>query len=336
MGNPENNGTSPTEKINQSITKEIQKNSQVINLLDVQPANSWLKIAKELPPDRKLYDEFWLEFEMCFFFGGPGSGKSIHAVQIGIEIAQTEPVLFCDFELSTRQFAKRYRYLADTFYVFPEKFYRAEFQRYTEFDPDTLINSIHLNAKEIGAKILIIDNISWIIDNSEKGDIAGNFMKKLSQMKKDHDYSILIVAHTTKRDTTQPITLYDMAGSMKLQNFIDSSFAVVKSSKMDGYAYIKQTKTRSEEEVYGFENVKVGTIQQGNDGFTRFVWEGTANEMEHLKRPSDNERENIKKQALDFIKSGKSFREIQKLTGLSLGALSKYKKQIENEEPLPF
>lgn len=310
--------------------------SQFVSLLSVKQANDWLHEAKGLPPEKKLYDEFWSEFETVFFFGGPGSGKSILSVQIGIEIALEQPVLYCDFELSLRQFAKRYRNSNGQFFQFPPNFYRAEFTRNKEFNPDSLINSIHLNANQINARVIIIDNISWIIDNSEKGDAAGLFMKKLSRMKQDHGYSILIVAHTPKRDTTQPINLSDMAGSMRLQNFIDSSFAIVQSAKMDGYRYLKQTKTRSEELVYGFDNVKVGMISQSYEGLTHMQWTGTANEMEHLRRPNENERENIKQQCLELLKTGKSFRDIQEITGLSLGAISKYKKQMYEEETLPF
>lgn len=310
--------------------------SQITDLLQVKTVNDWLNEAKDLAPDRKLYDEFWSEFETCFLFGGPGSGKSILSVQIATEIAKNEPVLYCDFELSLRQFAKRYRSKDGRFFNFSANFFRAEFQRNTEFNPDSLINSIHLNARNINAKVIIIDNISWIIENSEKGDIAGVFMKKLSRMKQDFGYSILIVAHTPKRDATQPINLTDMAGSMRLQNFIDSSFAIVQSAKMEGYRYLKQTKTRSEELVYGFDNVKVGMINQELNGYTQIQWVSTSNEMEHLRRPNENERENIKQQCLDLLKLGKSFRDIQKITGLSLGAISKYKNQKNEDEQIPF
>ncbi len=310
--------------------------SQIVDLLYVKTVNDWLVEAKDLPPDRKLYDEFWSEFETCFLFGGPGSGKSILSVQIATEIAKNEPVLYCDFELSLRQFAKRYRSKDGRFFSFSGNFFRAEFQKNTEFNPESLINSIHLNARKINAKVIIIDNISWIIENSEKGDHAGIFMKKLSRMKLDNGYSILIVAHTPKRDNTQPINLTDMAGSMRLQNFIDSSFAIVQSSKMEGYRYIKQTKTRSEELVYGFDNVKVGMIIQDVNGFTQMKWFGTANEMEHLRRPNDNERETIKQKCLDMLKMGKTYRDIHEDTGLSLGAISKYKNQMNSDESLPF
>ncbi len=306
--------------------------SQITSLLNVKSANDWLTEAKDLLPERKLYNEFWSEYETCFLFGGPGSGKSILSVQIATEIAEYEPILYCDFELSLRQFAKRYKSSSGDFFSFPNNFFRAEFTRNKEFDPDSLINSIHLNSKQVGAKIIIIDNISWIIENSEKGDVAGLFMKKLSRMKQDHGYSILIVAHTPKRDSAQPINLTDMAGSMRLQNFIDASFAIVQSAKIDGYRYLKQTKTRSEELIFGFDNVKIGFITQANNGFTKIEWVGTSNEMEHLKRPNENERETIKLQCKDMLKMGKSYREIQEHTGLSLGAISKYNKQLENEK----
>jgi predicted ATP-dependent serine protease len=323
-------------KVN-GITKDLGNNqSQITALLNVKSANDWLHEAKDLTPDRMLYDEFWCEEETCFLFGGPGSGKSALSVQIAIEISKNEPVLFCDFELSLRQFAKRYRTSNGDFFDFPDNFFRAEFQRNIEFNPDSLVNSIHLNAIKINAKVIIIDNISWIIENSEKGDVAGVFMKKLTTMKNDNKYSMLIVAHTPKRDATQPITLKDMAGSVRLQNFIDSSFAIVESQKMQGYRYVKQTKTRSEETVYGFDNVKTGIINKAENGFMGIQFMGTSNEMEHLQRPNENERENIKQKCMDLIKMGKPFREIQELTGLSLGAISKYKKQMNGDEILPF
>lgn len=332
--NYEKNQTDTTDS-----AKSLKKN--LLNLLNVKAANDWMLEANNLPPERKLFDEFWSEGETVFLFGGPGSGKSVLSVQCGIHICVElrEPVLFCDFELSLRQFAKRYKLKDGTLYNFPDIFFRAEFSKNTEFNPDNLINSIHVHAQKINSKIIIIDNISWIIENSEKGDVAGIFMKKLSRMKQDYGYSILIVAHTPKRDSTQPINLTDMAGSMRLQNFIDSSFAIVQSAKMDSYRYVKQTKTRSEELVYGFDNVKIGMITQSAEALTHLHWLGTENEMVHLKKANENERENIKQQCLELLKNGKTFREIQEITGLSLGAISKYKNQTKNEkidEEMPF
>ena len=304
------------------------------NILVVKTANKWMDEARNLPDDRQLYDEIWSEGETCFLFGGPGAGKSLFAVQIGVHIAKTEPVLYCDFELSPKQFRKRYRIKEGCEFKFPDNFYRAEFTKDIEFESNGLIQSIDSEAKTIGAKIILIDNISWIIENSEKGEFAGNFMKKLSQIKRNNGYSILTVAHTPKRDESNPINLTDMAGSMRLQNFIDSSFAIVQSFKEDGLRYLKQTKCRSEEKAYGFESVQVLRLEQQANGFTGFTNVGTAVETEHLKRPTEPERIDKKNDCLKYLAEGKPYREIITLTGLSLGAIAKYKK--EQEDLLPF
>lgn len=318
---------------NEKIKNVTTVSTQSPDILTVHTANKWMEEARNMPDDRKLYDEIWCEGESCFLFGGPGAGKSLFAVQIGVHIAQTEPVLYCDFELSPKQFRKRYRADGGGEFSFPELFYRAEFTKDIEFESNGLILSIDFNAKAIGAKIIIIDNISWIIENSEKGDVAGNFMKKLSQLKRNSGYSILTVAHTPKRDESNPINLTDMAGSMRLQNFIDSSFAIVESAKDAGMRYLKQTKCRSEEKVYGFESVLVMRLQQRDDAFTGFTNIGTAIETEHLKRPIEDERLNKKNKCLEYIAEGKTYNEIQALTGLSKGAISKYKSEQEAATP---
>lgn len=320
-------------KVQQIDTENNITSKTSSEILIVKTANEWMNIARNLPDDVKLYDELWFEGESCFLFGGPGSGKSILSVQIAVAIAESQPVLYCDFELNIRQFRKRYKIKDGIEFLFPDKFYRAEFAKDIEFDVNALIESIHINAKSIGAKILIIDNISWIIENSEKGEVAGNFMKKLSYLKRNEGYSILTIAHTPKRDDTNPITIYDMAGSMRLQNFIDSSFAIVESHKSEGLRYLKQTKCRSEEKAYGFESVLILQLDQDATGLLHFQQIGTSVETEHLKRPTDEERNNKKEDCLKLLSEKKSYREIQQLTGLSLGAINKYKNQQHDARP---
>ncbi len=328
-------------KIQPSVDGRTMPTKTTSEILIVKTANDWMEEARHLPDDVKLYDELWCEGESCFLFGAPGSGKSLMAVQIGVHIADIQPVLYCDFELNIRQFRKRYKIRDGIDFLFPEKFYRAEFAKDIEFESNSLIESIDANAKIIGAKIIIIDNISWIIENSEKGDVAGTFMKKLSHLKRNFGYSILTIAHTPKRDDTNPITIYDMAGSMRLQNFIDSSFAIVESARDEGLRYIKQTKCRSEEKAYGFESVLLMQLEQNEKGLLYFKQSGTAVETEHLKRPTETERMTKKEECLKLLSEGKTYSEIRGLTGLSKSVISKYNNQnkIDTEEAtklLPF
>lgn len=309
------------------------------NILIVRSANEWMAIARSLPDERKLYDEILVEGETAWLFGMPGSGKSFFAVQMGVTIAETEPVLYCDFELSLRQFRKRYKTKENLEFVFPKDFFRAEFAKDIEFEASGLIDAIDTNATQINAKIIFIDNLSWVIENSEKGDIAGSFMKKLAALKRNKGYTFLIVAHTPKRDITRPITMMDMAGSMKLQNFIDSSFAIVESAKTDGLRYLKQTKSRSEEKFYDMDSVLIMQIVQDPDGFTQFKKVGTLDsETNHLSSATENERLDKKSECLRLIEKGISYRQIKEITGLSLGVITKYKQEtdtpkLKNEVP---
>lgn len=57
-------------------------------------------------------------------------------------------------------------------------------------------------------------------------------MMKLMNLKKQYGWSLLVIAHTPKRNLSSPITQNDLAGSKKLYNFFDSVVAIGKSAKV--------------------------------------------------------------------------------------------------------
>lgn len=83
---------------------------------------------------------------------------------------------------------------------------------------------------------------------------------KLMTLKKKHGWSLLIIAHTPKRNLSNPITQNDLAGSKKLYNFFDSVIAIGQSAKDQGIKYVKQVKVRAGEYKYGSDNVIVHEI----------------------------------------------------------------------------
>ncbi len=296
-----------------------------MNITSVQ-GKEMLSKTKDLPSTKPLYDQLWFEGQTAFLFGGAGTGKSSYAVQMGKEIAKEQPVLFFDFELSLAQFAKRYFNHEN----FPENLYRVDFKRNIAYSQGQLIAEIQRVATEYNSKILIIDNLTWILAASEKTIDAGNLMKDIASLKRDNDYSILIIAHTPKRDETQPISINDMAGSMVLTNFIDTSFCISKSFKDSRMRYIKQVKVRGSDMVYGYDSVKVLQLSANNDGFLNFEDVGTERENEHLRNLSDEQRIDKKYKAIEMMEQGKSYTEISKELGISKITLSKYKKQKIN------
>ena len=112
---------------------------------------------------------------------------------------------------------------------------------------------------------------------------------------------------------TKPLTQNDLAGSKRIANFVDSIFACGFSAKGDNMRYIIQIKTRNGAKEYGENNVLCAEIKKEN-GFTKFIFEGTSNVKDHLKVWEENERNQA---IIQRINEGKSYREISKEFGIS-------------------
>ena len=283
-----------------------------VGMLRIKSANDTLKEAQQRPDPKPLWLSLWYEGEVCCLFADSNLGKSIYAVQIGESIAHTQSVLYFDFELSDKQFQLRYTDEAGNLYRFSDNFYRAEIDKDfldTENFEDAIISNIEDTALQFGAKVVIIDNLTWLCCNSEKGDDAGKFMKRLMALKKLHDLSMLIIAHTPKRNQSTPISTNDLAGSKKLYNFFDSCFAIGQSAKDIGLRYIKQMKARHGEFEYDGGNVIVCQIEKA-DAFLQFTTIGYASERAHLKEQSEKDKKALKEQAKQLKDSGKTVKDI--------------------------
>lgn len=97
---------------------------------------------------------------------------------------------------------------------------------------------------------MVIDNLTYLRNETERAKNALPLMKHLKALKNKFDLSILVLAHTPKRDMTKPITRNDLQGSKMLINFCDSSFAIGESSKDKSLRYLKQIKVRNSEFKY--------------------------------------------------------------------------------------
>ena len=147
----------------------------------------WILEAAQRPNPRSLWNDLWFEDEVCCLFADTNLGKSILAVQIADQIAQTDKVLYFDFELTSKQFQRRYTdEQTGRTYRFPDNFIRVELsnEAIMEDDIEAVLEQIEFEANESEAKILIIDNITWLTSKSENGDTAAQLMSRLIQMKK--------------------------------------------------------------------------------------------------------------------------------------------------------
>ena len=195
----------PIDLISAELAKAEQLHLEVpehIGMFTVKTANRAIQEAALRPNPNALWMSLWYEGEVCCLFSDSNLGKSIYATQIAAEIAETQRVLYFDFELSDKQYQLRYTDEHGVLHKFADNLYRVEINRdsldVSNFE-DAVINNIEVAALQTGAKVLIIDNLTYLCIASEKGDAAGTLMFRLTGLKKKNDLSILILAHTPKR-----------------------------------------------------------------------------------------------------------------------------------------
>lgn len=312
----------------QAIMGEVEKAKKapkVYGLLAVKPANAWIEDAIKSPDPKTYFNGLIVQFENTVIFASSNVGKSILAIQIAEEIAWQEKIMYVDLELSAKQFQLRYSDVSTgMIHSFPANFIRAEIDPELIVEAnleDEILGSIETAAMQ-GTKFFVIDNITFICNDSEKGSTAGSFMMKLIRLKKKYGLTTIVIAHTPKRRGFEPITQNDLAGSAKLMNFFDAGIALARSAKDNNLRYLKQVKVRTGEYQYDAENVIVYDVVK-TDGFLKFEFQGYAKEDEHLKnRDGGDDYEEIQS-ILKLQKEGKSVREIAEFMDMAKSSVQR-------------
>ena len=320
-----------------SEVKDFAKNAADYNeskgLFTVMTANSWIEQAKTRPIPKMLFGHLWFEGELCILFADCNNGKSILGVQIGDSIskgldikgfkleANKQPILYFDFEMTSKQFESRYSDNFTNHYQFDDNFIRVEINPESDIPTDTdfesfLNESLERTISETGSKILIIDNLTYLRSGTETAKDALPLMKHLKGLKTKYDLSMLVLAHTPKRDLSNPITRNDLQGSKMLINFCDSSFAIGESFGDKGIRYIKQIKQRNCEVVYDAENVVVCEIEKPSN-FLRFEFIGYGVEKAFLRVPTDKDKSELSQNAKQLRAEGHTLRDIAKALNIS-------------------
>lgn len=302
--------------------------------------------SRNMPTPRRLFGDFWYEGEVCVLFADTNVGKSILAVQIADAISKgddpdpegqlknntpAQKIVYFDFELTPKQFELRFSEIdretgeATNPYPFHSNMITAdinpdtadigEFKNFEEF----LNNALESAVSTSGAKVLIIDNITYLRDETENARNALPMMKYLKALKSKYGLSILVLAHTPKRDSGKPLGRNDLQGSKMIINFCDSAFAIGESAKHVGTRYLKQIKARNTEQIYNEENVLLATIKK-EVNFLSFHFGETANERDHLKVITDKVREELKARAIEL--AGQGLKKVQIAAELGVSAMT--------------
>jgi archaellum biogenesis ATPase FlaH len=316
----------------------------------IRTANKRNEDAKNQPDIQNLFGGIWQSGEAAFLFADTGVGKSLLSVQIadclsrGKSITEStknecEPlkVLYNDYELSDRQFLKRYSNDEGKTYKFSDNFFidNVDFTELFSKNPEKkfthiLFQKLRTDIEEIKAQVLIIDNITFLHTQSTQDQQASlDIMRYLTELKKEFNLSILILAHTPKKTENTPITISDLSGSKHLSNFADSVFCIGKSSKGTNRRYIKQIKpSRSSEMIYDYNNVIEFRLEKEND-FLGFYHTGFGSEFENLSMAEDDPK--LIAISLKNTNPQLTIREIAEKVGASKSAVAMWLK--ENTKP---
>ncbi|MFD2146594.1 AAA family ATPase [Mucilaginibacter antarcticus] len=280
-----------------------------------------------------LFGDFWYEGELCILFADTNVGKSILAVQIGDALSRGRPlpninmraqssiVLYFDFELNDQQFSKRYTSAEDGQYQFADTFYRVVFNpdaaranRFTSYH-EYINNALENMLITTQARIIIIDNITCLRTGTQAAATAIALMQKLQGLKNKYELSILVLAHTPKRNPAKPISRNDLQGSKMLLNFADSAFAIGESYTRADLRYFKQIKQRSGQLTYGADNVYLAEIIKPYNNL-HFSFIGGANEAEHLLQYTEQQRQSTEERIIKLHQQGLIYGRLLRIPGL--------------------
>ena len=340
----------PTKEqlFNKQVEERVQAQSRLRGstaLFDVHYADEWMTIAEGMPMPLMLFDSFWRQGELCILFADTNVGKSILAVQIADSISRgvaiegyrlevaAQPVAYFDFELSARQFQARYTCDYQDPYPFSKNFHRAAIDPQVDYVEhgfksfeDFLYAQLELYVENTGLKVLIIDNLSYLNSENEKAKDAASLMRRLNRLKIEYKVSLLVLAHTPKRDQSQPISENHLQGSKAIANLCDSIFAIGTSHRDPHLRYIKQIKGRTDAKEYEGDNVVVCQIIKTNN-FLHFSKMHCSPERDHLRETGDKEMGQQIASVKDLAAKGLSQREISAQLHVPLTTVNRYLKK---------
>lgn len=325
------------DKINKNSFKELKQ---------IRNSKQRMEDAKNQPHIKQLLGFIWQSNEIHIMFADTGIGKSILAVASvdaltkgkGFLFLENEntplTTLYYDFELSDRQFKKRYTNDDGSEYSFNENFYidNIDFVELNKTFPkaqlvDLLFEKFKYDIEKTEAKILVIDNLTYLsTQSSQDTQVALEVMRRLNELKKEFDISILVLAHTPKRFNSSPITLNDLAGSKHLSNFADSVSTIGKSTQGKSIRYWKQVKpSRSGELIFDTGNVIIIEIEK-QDTFLTMKHIGFSSEWDHLKVETGNtETPPQVYEVVELLKQNLTYDNIAVQLGISKGTITKWK-----------
>lgn len=289
-----------------------------VGIMAIKSANDWVDDGLAAPDPKMYFHGLIVEHECTVVIASSNSGKSIFCTQLAEAVAREEKVLYIDCELSTKQFQMRYvEKETRVIHRFPENLLRAELRPDDIVDTgleQAILDSMAAAAEEKGIRHIFVDNITFLLNDSEKGESAGAFMKKILALKRKYHLTLVIVGHSPKREPRTPMTQNDLAGSAKLMNFFDAGIAIGRSAQDNLLRYVKQVKVRTGAFQYDSDNVILYRLQQVQ-GYTQFVFQDYVKEADHLRPKNEFTEAEDLQELIDLEAQQKTVRQMADITG---------------------
>ena len=257
----------------------------------IRTAAQRLTDARNAPPLRPLFGCLWETPGIAILAGDTGVGKSVLAVHIahlitsdttallGLGCVVRERLLYYDFELTDRQFEKRF----DGF-PFTDELLTGDTNPAAVDVESFTFDHICADLDRTGARIVVLDNITALaLKTTADADVSIGIMKGLKRLQLERGVSSLVLAHTPKLPPGAALSLNHLAGSKHLSNFADSVFFIGRSVQGARTRYVKHVKNRTDEELPG---VLVCELSD-EGGHLGFVLWGTDDEAPHLASPAE-------------------------------------------------
>ena len=231
-------------------------------------ARPFTKVIEDgnLEPDRRsICGGFVYENTITYFFSRTNYGKSIFAFQVAYAAAtgtgvdnclalrnECEPmkVLVFDLENDAKTISDRHGLavkLTDPV-LMDNLVYMHENADAISIGFD-LLDKIERCALNYSAKLIIIDNISRLLPDSLKADMATMVIRRLQQIREKTGAAVLVIGHTTKGDPRTAVSAVSYYGSSMLQNFFTEMFYL--DTTKDGRFFLCHAKTKQKQEDIG-------------------------------------------------------------------------------------
>ncbi len=281
-------------------------------------ANDYLVDPKRFRAPELLFDVFWREGEVAFFFGPPSSGKTIFAVQLGDALARggglygfrhprgRRRVLYVDLRHTDEQFQMRCVNRAVR-HKFPKNLFRER--------PPTggdLFEWLRVCVTANKVQVVIIDDLSAVKNTHDGTRETLRLVRRLRELRDEMGISILVIADAVAPPTGSAVSEADLGRSRVLCTVADSVFAIGRGLKRTDDHYFVQTRLRTGPIFWTLQNAPVAQLRRMPTGLLAFQFD---------ERFSENFDEKKRRLICEVARlaevEGKTFREIAALLGIS-------------------